>query len=453
MSIKILQSVNKAFAQENTRSQRAKRNILGSLLSKGGSIAIGLFLIPLTIHYVSPPQYGVWLTLSSIVGWFSFFDIGFGHGLRNKFAEAVAKENHELAKTYVSTTYAVLAMIVAVVLVLFVCVNPFLNWIKILNAPESLAGELNYIALVVLGFFCLQMVLQLISTVVIANQQPAIASFITFTGNLIALLVIFLLTRFTKGNLFYISIALSASPVLAFAVANLFLFFGKYKRYAPSFGSIRLKYARVLMSLGVKFFVLQIGAVILFQTNNIIINQLFGPAQVTSYNIAFKYFGSVYMLFGIIISPFWSASTEAWIKKDIGWIKGIMRKLKLIFLLLMGLLLVMLLLSEPVYNAWIGSKVSIPFQLSLMVAICTGFQVWQAIFLQFLNGISKVMLQLYVLLFFSAINIPLAIFLGRQFGISGVVLSSVLIFAVFGTIMFIQAEKIIHNKATGIWNR
>jgi O-antigen/teichoic acid export membrane protein len=453
MSIKILHSVNKAFAQENTRSQKAKRNIVGSLLSKGGSIAIGLFLIPLTIHYVSPPQYGIWLTLSSIVGWFSFFDIGFGHGLRNKFAEAVAKNNVALAKTYVSTTYAVLAMIVAVVLLLFISINPFLNWTKILNAPEVLSGDLRYIALVVLGFFCMQMVLQLISTVVIANQQPAIASFITFSGNFIALIVIFLLTRFTQGNLFYIALALSASPVLAFAAANIWLFTGKYRRFAPSFKTIELKYARNLMSLGAKFFVLQVGAVILFQTNNIIINQLFGPEQVTSYNIAYRYFGSVYMLFGIIISPFWSASTEAWIKQDIAWIKGIIRKLKNIFLLLSGMLLVMLLISKPVYNAWIGSKVIIPFELSLMVALCTGFQIWQGIFIQFLNGISKVMLQLYVLLFFSAINIPLAIFLGKRFGISGVVLSSVLIFAVFGSIMFVQAEKIINNKAKGIWNR
>ena len=36
------------------------------------------------------------LTLSSIIGWFAFFDIGFGNGLRNKFAEAIAKGDHQL---------------------------------------------------------------------------------------------------------------------------------------------------------------------------------------------------------------------------------------------------------------------------------------------------------------------------------------------------------------------
>jgi hypothetical protein len=36
-----------------------------------------------------PTRYEIWLTLSSIVGWFSFFDVGLGHGLRNKFAPSL----------------------------------------------------------------------------------------------------------------------------------------------------------------------------------------------------------------------------------------------------------------------------------------------------------------------------------------------------------------------------
>jgi O-antigen/teichoic acid export membrane protein len=126
--LKLKENFLQSPVTSDARSKKLKRNIAGSLLVKGGSIAIGLVLIPMTIHYVSPPQYGIWLTLSSIIGWFSFFDIGFGHGLRNKFAEAVAKGDVELAKTYVSTTYAILTLIVTAVFLLFFAINPFLNW-------------------------------------------------------------------------------------------------------------------------------------------------------------------------------------------------------------------------------------------------------------------------------------------------------------------------------------
>ncbi len=453
MILKLKENILQTPATDDARSRKLKRNIVGSLLVKGGSIAIGLFLIPMTIHYVSPPQYGIWLTLSSIIGWFSFFDIGFGHGLRNKFAEAVAKGDVELAKTYVSTTYAVLTLIVAGVLLLFMAINPFLNWAAILNAPSSQAADLQTIGLIVLSCFCVQMVLQLMATIVIANQQPAIASFVTFSGNFISLVVIFLLTRSTNGNLLHLGLTFSASPVVAYTLASIWLFTGRYRQFRPSFKYVKFSYARNLMSLGLKFFILQIGAVILFQTNNIIISQLFGPAQVTSYNVAFKYFGSAFMFFGIIVSPFWSASTEAWVKQDIAWIKGIIRKLKNIFFLLVALLALMLVVSRPVYTAWIGSEVEIPFALSVTVAICTALQIWQSIFLQFLNGISKVMLQLYLLVLFSCINVPLAVFLGKQIGVAGVVLSSVILFSVIGACMFVQTEKIVNHRATGIWNR
>ena len=94
------------------RSVKAKKNIFASFIIKGCNIAISLVLVPLTIHYVNPTQYGIWLTLSSIIGWFAFFDIGFGNGLRNKFAEAIAKDDHQLARIYLSTTYAILSIII-----------------------------------------------------------------------------------------------------------------------------------------------------------------------------------------------------------------------------------------------------------------------------------------------------------------------------------------------------
>src|SRR5665648_546203 len=105
-SNKTKQILTDFFTKGHERSIKAKKNILASLIIKGLSIAISLVLVPLTINYINPSRYGIWLTLSSIVGWFSFFDIGLTQGLRNKFAEAKAKGEDNLAQILVSTTYA-----------------------------------------------------------------------------------------------------------------------------------------------------------------------------------------------------------------------------------------------------------------------------------------------------------------------------------------------------------
>ncbi len=281
------------------RSVKAKKNIFASFIIKGCNIAISLVLVPLTIHYVNPTQYGIWLTLSSIIGWFAFFDIGFGNGLRNKFAEAIAKDDHQLARIYLSTTYAILSIIIICLLVIFLCLNPFLNWTSILNTPASMAAELSTLALLVFVFFCLQFILQLVTTIITANQQPAKASFFNFLGSLFSLTVIFILTKTTSGSLIYLALSLGFTPVLVLTASSIWFYSHEYKKYAPSLKYVKFSYARELMSLGLKFFIIQIATVVLYETSNLIIAQLFGPAQVTPYNVAYKYFGIIPMVMGI----------------------------------------------------------------------------------------------------------------------------------------------------------
>ena len=64
----------------------------------------------------------------------------------------------------------------------------------------------------------------------------------------------------------------------------------RYKELRPSYKLICFSELKYLMDLGIKFFLIQIAAVVFYQTNSIIIAQLFGPVEVTPYSIAFKYF-------------------------------------------------------------------------------------------------------------------------------------------------------------------
>ncbi|HEY5124205.1 MAG TPA: MATE family efflux transporter, partial [Ignavibacteria bacterium] len=441
------------FSKGHERSVKAKKNILFSLVIKGLSIIISLLLVPLTIHYVNPTRYGIWLTLSSIIGWLGFFDIGFGNGMRNKLAEAIAKGENELARTYVSTTYGILGIIIGTVLVIFVCINPFLNWSKILNTPADMAGELGVLALIVFVFFCLQFVLQLITTVLTANQEPAKASLFNFLGSLFSLLIIFILTKTTNGNLIYLGTILSVTPVLVLVVSSLWFYNHGYKNYAPSIKYVKFNYARDLMTLGLKFFVIQIASIVIYQTGNIIIAQLFGPIQVTPYNIAFKYFSIISMGFGIIMTPFWSAFTEAWIKKDILWIKNTIRKLVLFWVLISLVTIVMLVFANTVYKLWVGKEIEIPLSLSIVMAVYVIITAWCGIFSHFLNGVGKIKLQLYSGTFSAILNIPLGIFLGKHLGIYGVILSTCVLSGISAVWSPVQYYKLVNNKAQGIWNR
>jgi O-antigen/teichoic acid export membrane protein len=443
------------FTKGHERSINIKKNILGSFLIKGIAVVIGFIQLPLTLHYLNPTNYGIWLTLGSIIGWFSFFDIGLGNGLRNKFAEAVSKNDVESAKAYISTTYAIIVIIVAVIYSIFLFVNPYLNWSTILNTPQEMRGELEILALFVFTGFCLSFILKLITTILVADQKPAISDLLLVIMSFLTLAAIIILKETTTGSLLKLGAAFSFIPIVVYIGATIYFFSKKYKQFRPSFKYVNFKYARELTSLGMKFFIIQISAIILYSTDNMIITQVLGPAQVAPYNIAYKYFGMATMVFMIIATPFWSGFTQAYNISDISWIKNTMKKLNTLSLLFIGGIIIMIAVSTIIYKLWIGEIIEVPFLLSIFMGLYVAMMIWGTPFVFFINGVGKIKLQLYYGIIIALINIPLSIVLAKHFGMgaSGVILATLICNCSAIVLWPIQYKKLILNKAEGIWNR
>ena len=446
--------VLKLLNRGKKRSVKAKKNIAASLLIKGVSIFIGFYMVPLTIGYVNKEQYGVWLTLYSVVGWFTFFDIGLGHGLRNKLSEALASNKIERAKTLVSSTYAILLGIIISLLCFFFIIQPFLNWQEILNATAIDAQQLRLVAIATFTFFCINFVLKLVNAIFLANQEPAAQNFFNLLSNICALITIYILTKTTNGSLLYLSIALGLAPIVVLSVVSLVVFNGKYKKIAPSFRYIRVQQFKELGGIGFRFFLIQISSIIIFSTDNMIIAQVLGPAEVPSYAIAFKYFGLVTALFAIVTAPFWSAYTEAYVKNDIGWISSTNKKLIKVWFGLVLLSVLLLAISAPFYRFWVP-EVEVPFHLSLMMCLYVNLIGWGNIFVVFINGVGKIQIQLYAGIIATIVNIPLSYFFSKTlgWGVSGVIAATMICIAYGPILAPIQYKKIINRTATGVWNK
>lgn len=451
----IISKIKDFFTAGHERSIKVKKNILLSFFLKGISVVVGFLMVPITLNYLNVESYGIWLTLSSIIGWFYILDIGLGNGLRNKFAEALAKGEKELAKTYVSTTYAILGIIIALFYVLFLVVHPFLNWVKILNTTPDLMSQLNQLVFIVISFFCLQFFLRLIGTILIADQKPAMSDLLGVVSSLISLLIIFILSKTTDGSLLYVGMVFMIVPVFIYIVATVVLFLGKYKEFIPSIRYVDFKQGKELYSLGIKFFIIQISGIIIYSTSNIIITQVLGPAEVTPYNIAYKYFNTVMMFFMIIMTPFWSGFTEAYSKNDFAWIKSTMKKLNLFSLVVITLVVVMIFSADMVYKVWVGDQVKVPFLLTLFMGLYVMMLSWGAPFVFFMNGVSKIKLQLYFSLFQAITFIFLAIYFSKYLGFGSIgVIGAMCIPMVPAIILWpLQYRMIINNKKIGIWNK
>ncbi len=452
--IKILsRKINGFFVNGHERTLLAKKNIVISLFLKGISIGIALVQIPITISYINPTEYGIWLTLSSVVGLFNFFDIGLSNGLKNKLAEANANNLEKLSVIYISTTYAIIGLISFTLFFVFFISNFFLDWNLILNVKDDIGANLNVLALIVFGSFCIQLILQILNSILTAFHALAKVSLVSCIAQVFTLLGILILKSTVSSSLLFLVIILTFTPVLIQFLASVYYFCTSYKAFFPRAKMVNFKLANDLLKVGGLFFFIQLGSLLLFQTDNIVITQIFGPDEVTIFNLCYKLFSVIVMVFTIVMNPFWSAFTDAYVKKDMEWIKSIFKKLYVYWIVIIFMSLALFLISPFVFNLWLGDKVKISFSLSFTMALYTIAICWMMIHNIFINGIGKLKLQFYLYIIATIVNIPICILLAKLCGLIGVTISNIIVVVFIGCILYIQSRRILAGKAVGIWNK
>lgn len=448
----MLAQIENFFTKGDKRSLVVKKNMIGSIFIKGISILIQLILVPLTLGYLSQELYGIWLTISSIMLWLNFFDVGLTLGLKNKLSEALARNEIEKGRCLVSTTYIVMALIFLPLCIVGEFIIPHINWSFFLNIDSIYNEELSVVASILLVCFCLQMIFNVITAVVSAYQKVALASAFPVIGNICSVIIIYLLGVFTKPSLTNLAAAISYLPALVLMISSLILYTGKLKSVRPSISYFDKSKIKDILNLGIKFFIIQIQMIVLYQATNILISNVSSPTEVTSYNIAYKYIGVASMTFNIILAPLWPAFTDAYIKNEWLWMKSIYGKMRKLYAVLFGGVLLMVALSSFVYELWIGNKAVIPIEMTFVVALFVIVHTWDSLQIILINGIGKVKLQTYVTLVGLICHIPLSLFLGKYYGAIGVVISMIFINIIYSVVFTLQLSKLLNKKANGIWN-
>lgn len=440
------------------RSNKIKKNVLAMIAIKGISLLISLLYVPLLLHSLDSENYAIWLTLTSIVSWVVMFDIGLGNGLRNKLSIALANNDYKLGKSYVSTTYACILISVLIFIAVFIFVSDtFLSWNDILNAYNINSLELNRLVKVVFIAFGGQFVLSLLNSILFALQLPALSSCISMLGQLLSFFSVFVLVKVCDiSSLLILGSVISLVPVIILLIASCFLFSNKkYKYISPSFHFIELSRIKEIMSLGVKFFILQIVTIVLYQTNNLIITHVVNSKSVVEYNIAYKYMNVLIMVYTIIVTPLWSATTEAYTKGDFQWISNVVHRLqKISFIMIIGGGF-MVLFSGWIYSLWLGetSGTKINYSTTVLLYCYAVARILYSNYGYILNGIGKLNLQMVVTIVLAILYVPIVYYLGKIYGLNGILCVFVIVSVVNFVWSKIQYKKLITNTAFGIWNR
>lgn len=391
------------------------KNIIVSFFVKGWSAIVVLLMVPLTLKMLGAYSNGVWLTISGILIWIDFMDIGLGNGLRNTLAKYVAIGDNEKARMAVSSTFFILTIIIIPLLLLCCALIHLLDIYNLLGISRNLVPNLSSILTIAVVMTSITFILKAIGNLYMGLQLPAISNLIMCLGQTLSLVIT--LTAYNIGcrSLTYVVFINTLSPLIIWTAFYPYTFFYRYPQFRPSFRYINKQISYILCSQGIKFFVLQIFSVVLFASVNIIISKLFSPSEVTPYQIVYRYFSLILVIFNIISIPFWNATTDAYYRDDMIWIKNSSRKLDAVVVTSFFVLLVMVLLSGFIYSIWIGYEVTIPIELSIAMAAYIFVLIVSLRYSYILNGVNALRIQLIFTIFATVVFVPLSWYAGNTF--------------------------------------
>lgn len=429
----------------NKRSENVKKNIVYSFLLKFLSIGLSFVLLPLTVHYLTEIEYGVWVTLFTVMNWVNFLDMGLGLGLRNKLAEAVSRDNLNEIKTYLSTGIFAMIGMGTILLIVFLIGIQLVNMQSIFNTTEISENDL-YISTLFTGIFViLAFILSVINQVYYAYQKAAVTGAIQIVHNLIMLGVVYYLTLQPTHKLFYFVLSFGIAIILS-RISFMVEFFYNHTNVFPKIKYVRLMFLKSICNLGIKFFIIQLTCIVIFSSSNILITQCLGPEYVRSYDIVFKIFNIITMAHGLILAPLWSAYTDAYVKKDFGWLKNIIKKMIYLMLPIILCVLIIIWQIDFIISFWLRTQIDIPRYLAICMGLYVVILCWDNIWAYFVNGVGQVTIQLYSKVVSIIIILPLSWYLMSKIGSTGMCLALAIGLFIASIPTMLQVRYILKDK-------
>lgn len=441
------------ISPQNSRNRILRNNILFSTIIKVVGLLISLLIVPATLDYLDKEQYGIWMTISSILLWFSYFDVGLGNGMRNYLAQSISLGDYEKGRIYISTTFAMIAIIAFILILLSIPLLAFLDFNKVFNTTAVNGQMLTLSLLVAIIFTLILFVVKNVGMVYVAMQKYAINDLLIVSSNAIALLFVYIITKNTDTNLLYIVLTFTATPVVVFIIASVSLF-NRHPELRPSIKHIDKDFGKRILTKGFGFFFIQItSCLVIFGGANVFIAQAAGPESVTVYNIAYKFFNLLVIAYTIVVAPMWNAYTDAYVKQDYAWIRNTLYRALCIWGLTLIAGAIMLMVSNFFYRLWIGNSVMVPFSVSFCVYVYITFFNLNNCVTALINGVNKIQVQIITSIIFTALYIVTVTTWGTGWGIEGIVLCMAISYAAMSLIHLYQSKLIIQQKASGIWNK
>lgn len=419
---------------EAGRAQARHRAIaltaLASAFARGLSILTTLISVPLTLHYLGPERYGMWMALSAFSVLLSFADFGIGNSILTAVAHSAGRRDSAELRRQISSAYAAMVGIAAIMLALLAVTYRFVAWDRLFNVTGALAViEAGPAAATFLAILALTIPFGLVLRIQLGLQQGFRASLWQGAASLAALLALILAT-WLEASLAWLVLALAGTPVLVSLLNTIDFFWRRQPELRPRLVRLDGGAVRRLSGDGALFLVLQICAALLFQMNAFIVARVQGAEAVAAYAVPERMFAVIATLLALVFTPLWPAYGDAAARGDHRWAWQTLRRSLVLGVGSAAVLSGVLVAAGPqLIRWWVGEGLAVPF------ALLAGLGLWRVIEAagnagaMFLNGVNRLQIQALAAVTCVIVSVPLRLWWTQLFGLPGVIWATVVSYA------------------------
>ncbi|MGI4756363.1 MAG: lipopolysaccharide biosynthesis protein [Janthinobacterium lividum] len=415
---------------EEGRSKERLRRAALTTVSAGAARAIGIAVsmvsVPLTVRYLGPERYGLWVVLLSIIAAMGIADLGIGNGLMNTISDAYGRDDRRMARECVTSAFVMMLGIAVVLALGGAAAYPFVPWMRVFNVKSAaIAVEGSHAFAVLFIWFLINIPLGVVYRAQAGLQKGYLPQLVGALGNVLTLLALLVIIKL-HGNLAWLVFGSTIGGVVGI-VMNATILFREHPWLIPARHAYSSTTAKTILRLGLMFFVLQCAVAIGYTSDNIVITQILGAAAVAAYAVPQKLFSAVSMVINMALSPLWPAYGEAIARGDVAWVRRIFFASFRTALLVSTALCTTLIFAGPwILRVAVGKTLNVPRSLLVAMAIWGVVESLSVAMAMLLNGAGVLKEQTVVAIVVSLTNLALSIVLTRRFGLLGVCVGSIL---------------------------
>jgi len=402
-------------------SRRAGFTLLSSIASRLLSAGLSFIAAPLLVTLLGREHYGYWITIVSTVAMLSFSDFGIGSGLINIVATSLARAEVQAIRRAISSAFFLLGGIGLLLGAIALLCYFVVQWQKIFLVADQGAADGYSRALLILSLFSfIALPFSIVQRVQFANHEGYFVQMWQGAGALMTLCALMLSVRMKVG-MSILAISIGGPPMLSVVMNWGDFFLRRRPDWLPRLSDWNIREAAGLLSSGSFFLVLQLGSILVFSIDNLILMHFFGPDTVTQYSLVAKLFQIPNMLASMWFAALWPSYAHALARSDVAWIKW--NLVVTTVLATLATLIAVCLLSyfiSPVVFAWTGVHVAPSLSLLIALSLSAMLVVGTSSISIYLSASRVLSGQAMLVFMYAMVSLPLAALLPRVLGPSGV---------------------------------